>query len=254
MKKLPEELRELAISLRQEGKTYKQIAGSLGISIGTCSLWLHDVPAPPREPYSQERIAKMWHTRWQPIHKAREEARLRTKLAAGEELGELSDRDVLIAGAMAYWCEGGKSKVYRRDEKVDFINSDPAVIALFLRFLRVAGTDSERLRFRVHIHETADVAAAERYWADLAGIGVSDFQKPLIKRHNPKTVRKNLVEDYHGCLQIRVLKCAELYQRIEGWAYQVMLGRDQAEAHFRERSDRQLDWLAKSREGVAAAK
>ncbi len=43
-------------------------------------------------------------------------------------------------------------------------------------------------------------------------------------RHNPKTVRKNVSDDYHGCLCVRVRKCAELYQKIEGWASAVMRG------------------------------
>jgi len=34
--------------------------------------------------------------------------------AAAAEIGELTDREVMIAGAIAYWCEGGKSKPHRR--------------------------------------------------------------------------------------------------------------------------------------------
>ena len=47
-----------------------------------------------------------------------------------------------------------------------FINSDPGLIRFFLRFLDEAGVEPAQLRFRVHIHETADMAAAE---AVLAG-------------------------------------------------------------------------------------
>jgi hypothetical protein len=247
VKKLPEELRDLAISLRKEGKTYRDIAGSLGVSMSTCSLWLHDVPAPPRPGYHQERVAAMWESRWEPYHVARENARRETKIAAACEIGDLSEREVLIAGALIYWCEGTKDKSYRRSEVVDFINSDPEMIAFFLRFLRAVGVSRECLRFRIHIHEGADLREAERYWAALAGIGVDGFQKPVLKRHNPKTVRKNLVEDYRGCLNIRVRKSADLYRRIEGWAYGSMSGEREASARFRRQSEHLLGRLEKER-------
>jgi hypothetical protein len=66
------------------------------------------------------------------------------------------------------------------------------------------------------IHESADVEAATRYWAEVVGAAPSDFGKPSLKRHNPKTVRKNTGEAYVGCLVVRVLQGRQLYQQIEG--------------------------------------
>ena len=66
---------------------------------------------------------------------------------------QLSDREVVLLGAIAYWCEGAKSKPYRRDERVDFINSDPGLIRLFLAFLDLAEIRPQQLRYRLHIHE-----------------------------------------------------------------------------------------------------
>jgi hypothetical protein len=37
-------------------------------------------------------------------------------------------------------------------------------------------------------------------------------------------VRKNVGEDYHGCLRIDVLRGADLYRRIEGWAAAITSG------------------------------
>jgi hypothetical protein len=72
---------------------------------------------------------------------------------------------------------------------VTFINSDPGLIKFFLRFLREAGIESTRLHFRVHIHETADAAAAERYWLGVTGAEPEQFHRTTLKRHNPRTVR-----------------------------------------------------------------
>jgi hypothetical protein len=51
------------------------------------------------------------------------------------------------------------------------------------------------------------------------------FLTPALKRHNPKTVRKNVGENYHGCLRIDVYRGADLYGKIEGWATAGMAGR-----------------------------
>jgi hypothetical protein len=88
---------------------------------------------------------------------------------------------------------------------------------VYLGWLAHLGVSPERLAFHLMIHESADIAAAERYWADLVGVGVDQLGKTTIKKHNPKTVRKNVGEDYRGCLTVRTRQGAELYRRIEGW-------------------------------------
>jgi hypothetical protein len=105
-----------------------------------------------------------------------------------------------------------------------FTNSDPALIRFFLRFLDVTGTPRSDLRFRVSIHEKADVEAAQQFWIDVTGATASQFFTPTLKRHNPVTVRKNVGETYHGCLRIDVKRSADLYRRIEGWSEAITSG------------------------------
>lgn len=76
--------------------------------------------------------------------------------------------------------------------------------------------------------ESADVPAAERYWANLVGAKASDFGRTTLKRHRPKTARKNVGEGYRGCLAVRVLNSADLYRRIEGWWYGIVVGAESA--------------------------
>ncbi len=215
-----DELHARARELRANGQTYDEIAAELGGSKGSVSLWVRDLPRPGRLSYAEcrkrnaEGVASYW-ARERPVRAARQQA-VRDKAAA--QIGERSDREVLIAGAMAYWCEGSKNKSYRRpDNRVVFINSDPDLIALFLRFLAVSGVAHERLICRVHIHESADVAAAQQFWLDQTGLPAEQFRPPTLKRHNPNTVRKNTGENYHGCLIVAVSSSAHLYLSIEGW-------------------------------------
>lgn len=67
-------------------------------------------------------------------------------------------------------------------------------------------------------------ALADReIWLGLTRAQSSQFRVPVLKRHNPKTVGKNVGEGYHGCLRIDVRRSGDLYRRIEGWASSPML-------------------------------
>ena len=123
-----------------------------------------------------------------------------------EQIGSVTDRELFLLGVGLYWAEGARTSRTHRRENVTFVNSDPGMIRIFLAWLDLLEVERERLRFRVMIHETADVAAAERYWADLVGVDRPRFNKTTLKKHNPKTVRKNVGETYRGCLVIRVLQ------------------------------------------------
>ncbi len=217
-------LRAEARRLRGQGLGYEQIAAALGVAKSSVSLWVRDLPRPARLSYAEcrKRSAEGVERYWAAERPAREARRAAAREAAAAQIGDLSDREILIAGAIAYWCEGAKSKPYRLAEEVKFINSDPHLILFFIRFLDQAGIGRERLRYRLHIHQTADVQAATRYWTELIKAEPEQFHRPNIKRGNPRTRRKNVGADYHGCLQIRVSMSSELYRQIDGWAAAIM--------------------------------
>lgn len=217
-----DDLRAKARESRLQGWTYDQIEAELGCSRSSVSLWVRDLPKPERrDPTEQAKLAA--RKRWEHELAVRDEERRRTKAAAAAAVGRLSDRELFLLGVGLYWAEGGKDKPYARRETVAFINSDPDMIHVFLAWLHLLGVERERLRFSVMIHETADVAGAEKYWADLVGADRASFNKTTLKKHNPKTVRKNVGDAYRGCLVIKVLKGADLYRRIEGSWYGIVL-------------------------------
>jgi transposase len=220
-----DDLHEKARDLRTRGYTYVEIAAELGVSKSSVSLWARDLPRVGRISYEEtrKRNAEGVSRYWQAQGLRREARRQAVNDAAAEEIGPLNDREILIAGAIAYWCEGCKSKPHRPSEQVAFINSDPQLIRFFLRFLAAAGVTRDRLICRVCIHESADVAVAQQFWQDLTGLPDVQFRRPTLKRHNPRTVRKNTGANYHGCLVIKVRQSAELYRQIEGWASAAMV-------------------------------
>jgi transcriptional regulator with XRE-family HTH domain len=219
-------LRARARELRATGLDYEEIAGALGVAKSSVSLWVRDLSRPARLSYAEcrKRAAEGARRYWAAERPVCEAQRMAVRDAAAAEIGALSRRELRIAGAIAYWCEGAKSKPHRRSDRGMFINSDPALIRFFLRFLDAAGTPRTDLSFRVFIHETADVEAAQRFWLEVTGATIDQFATPTLKRHNPKTVRKNVGDTYHGCLRIDMHRSADLYRKIEGWASASMEG------------------------------
>lgn len=214
-----DDLHAKARLLREQGYDYNRIAAELGVSKGTVSAWVHDLPWPDRLSYDEcrRRAAEGVQRYWETERRVREAKREAVRATAAAEIGALTQRELLIAGAVAYWCEGSKNKPYNRQDRVIFMNSDPRLITFFLRFLDAAGIGQDRLIYRVQIHESADVAAAEQFWLTLTGASPGQFRRTTLKRHNPKTVRRNVGDSYHGCLSVALWQSADLYWRIEGW-------------------------------------
>ncbi len=146
------------------------------------------------------------------------------KLTAAASVGEVDDQTLLLLGAVGYWCEGAKSKPWRREGRWVFINSDPMLMRLMVRWLELVDVPPERWVVRIQIHETADLMAAEQHWRHVLGLPDLVFGKASIKRHKPLTTRKNVGADYHGCVSIYVRNGAELLQRVEGWVVGALLG------------------------------
>jgi hypothetical protein len=82
------------------------------VAKSSVSLWVRDLARPARLSYEEcrKRAAEGAHRYWAAERPARAAARATTCAAAAAQIGTLTDRELLIAGAIAYWCEGGKSK------------------------------------------------------------------------------------------------------------------------------------------------
>jgi transposase len=214
-----DDLRAQALELRVRGWSVNDLATKLGVAKSTAYHWVKHIPLDPnaeRARAKQEHAAVMIAGRWDEHRRTRDHRQAQVHADAAEDVGELSERDLMLVGAAIYWCEGAKSKPWRRLDRLTFINSDPGLLRLFLRFLALCGRQKDSLQYRVHIHETADSEAAGEWWARELDLPRESFQRPTIKRHMPGTRRANTGTDYHGCLVITVPQSRELYWRVEG--------------------------------------
>lgn len=207
--------RERARALRHDGRSVPEIARELNIGRSTAWLITKDIAWTPG-PDGASRRAEAGRAYWRVRNRQADRVSQREKFNWALRAGELTDRELMLVGAAVYWAEGSKSKPWRRDESLTFINSDPLMISLYLRWLELLGVDRSRWTFRLHIHETADVDAALQYWSEVVGVSEAEFGGTTLKRHKPETNRHNRGETYRGCLSIYVKRSAAEYRAAEG--------------------------------------
>lgn len=212
-----DDLRLQAVALREAGLSYREIRERIPVSKSSLSLWLRDIPVSEEHREAiRQRGLESFVTRAETNRALGARRRADTQEVARAQVPDVAESELFVAGVVAYWAEGVKNKPWRSGEGVRFMNSDPAMIRLFLAWARLIGVSDDRLVFRVQIHESGDVAAAVRFWADVVGVPC-DAVRTTLKRHNPKTVRKNTADDYHGCLCVYVRRSADLNLSIAGW-------------------------------------
>ena len=103
-----DDLRVKARQLRALGQDYEEIAATLGVAKSSVSLWVRDLPRVPRfsTPEGKKRSAEGTRRYWAAQRQASEASRSAVRAAAATEIGDLTNRELVIAGAIAYWCEG----------------------------------------------------------------------------------------------------------------------------------------------------
>lgn len=213
---------EMALELRMQGQTYSEILKKVPVAKSTLSRWLRNakLSKPQQQKITQKRINAQKRGA-----AARRQQRIdRTKLikeAAAKEVPRLINDPLWISGLMLYWAEGAKAKPWSPSTEITFANMDLGVNKIMIAWLKkYLNVKNERFRFRVHIHEKADIKNAVEYWQ--REIKICHAPKVLLKRHNPRTIRKNIGKDYYGTLLIRITKSTDLNRRIAGWTEAVI--------------------------------
>jgi hypothetical protein len=169
--------KERARELRAQAWTIGEIVAELGVSRSSVSVWVRGVrfdeaTRAARAGANRRRGAR---TRGPNRLQQRKQAEIDRSLAEGiERLGQLSDRDLLIAGTALYAGEGAKT-----DGVVKFANSDPRMVLLFCTWLRrFFDVDESRLRIHLYLHEGLDLDGARSFWSALTGIPLTQFGRP----------------------------------------------------------------------------
>ncbi len=100
-----------------------------------------------------------------------------------------------IAALMLYAGEGAKT-----GNAVDFVNSDPALILTFVKYLRNhCKIDENRLKFYLYCFANQNVRALIKHWCNLLKVSPTQFTKPYVRPN----VRSSSRISSHGVLHVR---------------------------------------------------
>ena len=212
--------RKQAIALRRKGLSYREIRARVPVAKSSLSLWLREVGLAKRQiqRLSEKKLAAA-RRGGRIVHEMRMQRLAdRIRLANQEAKRHLAERDLWWAvGVVLYWAEGGKMKEWSTHDRFEFTNMDPVMITFMRGWLkRYCGIHDRDVRFRLGIHEFADVRGSLQFWARHLGVAPTEIHTWL-KRHNPSPKRRNIGSTYHGTMRMEVAQSTALTHRIAGW-------------------------------------
>lgn len=155
----------------EDGLSMAQIAEKLKLSASTVRYRLDKNGIQRRS--RSESINKWYLTKFN-----KKPFKLKSSLSADEI-------NLRTAGIMLYWAEGGKS-----GNVVKFTNSDPEMVRIFLKFLRIiCGIDKDRLKALIHIYPDHDEKKLLSLWVKKTGIPKEHFYKSYLHQGKPGTYK-----------------------------------------------------------------
>jgi len=171
--------RQKALKMRRNGMSYSQIKEKLKVSKSTLSEWLHDMPL------SEKRIRELRDNspirieRYRNTMRAKREAK--NKIAyqnIAKRIGNISNREFLIAGLFLYWAEGSKTKTF----SIGLTNTNPTMLVLFIRWLQFFNVPKSKLKVHLHLYSDMNIKKQIHFWSKTLNIPISQFRKPYIKK------------------------------------------------------------------------
>jgi hypothetical protein len=174
-------LKEKAIRLRKDGKSYNEIINILGIkSKGTLSLWFKDLKLSEKSRRLLEKNNKLAHDRGLFINNSNRNTRIKIENLKAYNMGKecinsISEKELLLIGSALYWGEGSKSE-RTTSTPLDFSNSDPKMVSVYMKFIRkILKIPEEKIRAGIHLYPSTNVEEARRFWSRITNLPVDRF-------------------------------------------------------------------------------
>ena len=141
----------------------KRVAEALGVSIDALVYFMRKYDLKRRTTSENEKIKF-----------SKKSATFKIKANLSEKERKLKNVAISL-----YWGEGYKSE---KAHGVDFANSDPDMIKVFLNFLRkICGIDESKLRVYLYCYSNQKPKKLINFWSRLTEIPHSKFSKPYVR-------------------------------------------------------------------------
>jgi len=214
-----------AKTLRKEGKSIKEIAKLLIVSVSSVSAWCRDILL------TEEQINKLQERIKDPgygnktkylLKKRREFEELvaNLKLQGIKKIGQLTQRDIFLIGVALYWGEG-----FKKDHQVGLATSDKNIARFFIYWLKKCFNIEKNdliVRVTANISYKKKIKNLENFWAKELNIFISQFSKPFFQKTKWKKEYENK-NQYHGVIRIKVRRSVNLLRKIYGFIEGVSL-------------------------------
>ncbi|MCX6702198.1 MAG: hypothetical protein NTX96_03340 [Candidatus Zambryskibacteria bacterium] len=213
--------KERAIALRKKGKSYSEILKEIPVAKSTLSEWLRDVGLSKKQ-VQRLTVKKLEAARRGGLVKHQQRI-LRTRQIhdkALKDIKNISKRELWLIGVALYWAEGSKEKDYYPGSRLQFGNSDPKMIKLFLKWLKDVCKISENdIGFEIYIHQNSinNTEVVRQYWSKVTGFSLDKINRVYYKRFKLKTNRRNTGNLYYGGIRVTVKASSGLLRKVTGW-------------------------------------
>ncbi|TSC77941.1 MAG: Uncharacterized protein G01um101424_75 [Parcubacteria group bacterium Gr01-1014_24] len=203
--------RLLALKLRKNGLSYKEILKKIEVSKSTLSIWLREVELTTEQ--KNRLLGKMDKMRYELAKSKVADRKKRTEeiiMRAKKEVKTFNKDPLFFVGLALYWAEGAKNPV----ESVKFANSDEKMILLMIKWLRkICRVPEKKFKIHIHMHTLHCREDIIEYWSKITQVPPGQFYKPYIK---PTSLgqRKNIL--YNGTCSI-IIHDKNLFRKIMGW-------------------------------------
>jgi len=206
------------IFLRKRGKSYGEIANLADVSKNSVSRWCKNLKLPifaqrileKKNKQNREIFAKYNLLKHERVQKEN----LKITKDYLQEIRKPSKYELKLIGTALYWGEGQRR--HSRIIRIDFSNSDPGMISLFLRFLReIMQIPEERIKPAAYLHENINKEMAIKFWSKITKIPPKRFRTTTqISRASQRKRPSNSLP--YGTLHLTVNNRQKFFQ-IKGW-------------------------------------
>lgn len=204
--------KELAIKLRKQGKSYRDIEKEIGVNRSTLSGWLKNIEL------TEKQKSKLNNNWLNALVRARKEAALVHKKDRAERIEKIKQevefflKDIKIDKktgellmAAFYLAEGGKT-----ESNFVIANSNPQILQGIINLHRyLYNLDETKFRCCLHLRKDQDEKKLKSFWSKLLKIPENKFTKTQFDK---RTVKKTY-EDYKGVCVVNYFDMA-LQRRI----------------------------------------
>lgn len=216
-----------ALKLRLQGKSYNEISNSLGIAKSTLSNWFTnlELPVSAKDRIKQRVRAGSLRGLLKRNKNQTHQAILRMRQARStgkKEIEPLTLQELKLIGIALYWAEGYKRPIiYKGRERthhpVALTNSDPHLIALFLKFLReICGVLDKQIKADIRIYKHLNEKVLLRFWQGVTKLPEANFGKVYYGISKSSLGKRPFNRLPYGTILIRVNN-TPLFHKIMGW-------------------------------------